>query len=176
MSSTNSVIRSKSAETRAEELAGQARDIIRSREIHGVSRSSEEKVVSDAQARCDLIALHAIIDYGYSHQAGCIHRAATALREASRNGQYRVGLEHVEAAAAMIVAIISVVREDLSPMNAIRRQAFTDMADYAVTHHEESRTIATIVRERKVSSLRELIVIMNGIREIEAGVLGEGFI
>jgi hypothetical protein len=164
-------------ESEVQELSNQALSVIRSREFFGVPRDGEERTVADAKSRCDLMTLQAMIDYGSSHQVGCVHRAATALREASFNGDdYRISLEHVEAAALMIGAVISVMRDDLSPPSVIQRQAYTEITDYGVIHHEDSHRIATIVRERKVSSLRELLIVLNGMRELEAGVLGEGFI
>lgn len=153
-----------------------AYQVIKSRRFYGVQRESETAVMKDAVARGDRVLLQAIIDFGPYYQSGAIARACLALREDSTNGSYSVTRDHVRAADVMINAIVSVMREDLSPTNEIREQAYTEMSDYAVVHYAEASRIAKIVSERKVGSLPELLVILEGMRGTGAGVLGEGFI
>jgi hypothetical protein len=156
-------------------LSAQALSLIQGRLFKAVSRDSESRVVNLANERNDIGMLQQIIKHGADYQVGCIYRAVVALRHAGHTEE-TITADHLEACEEMIRAIIGVMRADLSATNEIRKKSYEEMTDYAVVHHKESRVIATILRERKVSSLRELIIILNGIREIDAGVLGEGFI
>lgn len=162
-------------EAQSETLSAQAIVLINSRSFKAVRSESELAVINMAKSREDIGMLQQIIKYAAEYQLGCVHRSVVALRHSGAS-EATLTKEHLDACDAMIRAIITVMRAGLTATTEGGKRSYEEMADYAVIHYKESRLIADLVVERKVSSLRELIVILNGMREIEAGVLGDGFI
>jgi hypothetical protein len=162
-------------ETQSEIFSAQAIALIQSRSFKAVRQESELMVINIAKDRDDVGMLQQIIKHAVGYQVGCIHRSVVALRHSGASEE-ALTEEHLDACEVMIRAIIAVMRAEFGSTSESRKRAYEEMTNYAVVHYKESRVIADLVQERKVSSLRELIVILNGIRAIEAGALGEGFI
>lgn len=162
-------------ETQSETLSAQAIALIKSRSFKAVRPESELMVVNMAKDRNDIGMLQQIIRYAAEYQLGCIYRSVVALRHSGAT-ESSLTKEHLDACEAMIRAIINLMRAEFSATTENEKRSYEEMTDYAVVHCRESHIIARLVQERKVSSLRELLVILNGMRKIEAGVLGDGFI
>lgn len=164
-------------EQRVEIAAHYAKEIILQRNFFGVQEGSEMRLVRNAVTDLDLPMLHAFITYAPLYQVGCISHALTALRENGTEKEFR-GV-HVAAASTAIRAVVEALRSnpdlDLFLDKGLEGR-FREITSYAIVHHAHAEVIASLIMERKVHSLDEMLGILNGMTDLKAAPLSEGFL
>ena len=121
--------------------------------------------------------LLAFIEYGPYYQAGCIKRAVLALREQDMESE--LNDVHLEAVRTLISAVVEALRNSTdinAHMDKELEHNYTEMTGYAVVHPSEADIIASLVKDRKVTSMSELLLMLKGIREVTAAPLKGGFL
>ena len=158
-------------------VAKHAHDVFESRTFYAVSPRSEENLIKEAVLEQDFQMLLAFVEHGPYYQAGCIKRGVLALREKGRESE--LNDVHLQAANTIISAVVEALRNSTDinvHLDIELERNYTEMTGYAVVHHAEAEIIASLIRDRKVTLMSEMLLMLEGIRGLNAVPLQDGFL